>query len=71
MCQEEKTNGKLAIPLGAATERASMHDLIVQNHDSFYFEGACIFFMFFKFCVSDHSAKIVILSRTPNVEISS
>ena len=28
-------------------------------------------FVYFQFCVSDHSAMIVILSRTLNVDISS
>ena len=117
MCQEEKTNGKLAIPLGAATERASMytgvsqssifkfqkndsesqeermpctdrvdlddfdigvvrrtfHDLIVRNHivTTVFTLKVLVYFVYFQFCVSDPSAKIVILSRIPNVDISS
>ena len=50
--------------------RRTFHDLIVQNHivTTVFTLKVLVYFVYFQFCVSDHSAKIAILSRTPNVD---
>ena len=52
--------------------RRTFHNLIVQNHIvlTVFTLKVLVYFVYFQFCVSDHSAKIVIFSRTQNVDIS-